>query len=148
MAKAKNLDSKKAMEDFFGTFNSAKLSEMFGKKETSALNIILSAMSLALYNGSKNNDLPELYNLVGAETFVKIATLFENRKVEFPTVEKIRDYMVLSLCYYYKEIKGLDWNEIEDILPIPINRIKYGMLVKNLNTFVRSKIEETLSQID
>lgn len=90
--------------------------------------------------------LYELYSEFGAEDFAKITKICKGKIVNFPSEEEYQDSIVTTLCYYYKEIEGIeDWEVIKERLNLPkLNAIKYGIRVRQLKNFIDS---QTLSRI-
>ena len=119
-----------------------QLNELFLRKDDKDLNIVLQALSLILYQNSNNTDLVELYHLLDLEGFVKVITLYEDRTVEFPSKDEIKESIILSLCFYYREIENKSWNEIRDTLPFEISSHSYASKIKNLNKFIKKKMKE------
>lgn len=123
-----------------------QLNELFLRKDDKDLNIVLQALSLILYQNSHNTDLVELYHLLDLEGFVKVVTLYEDRTVEFPSKDEIKESIILSLCFYYKEIENKSWAEIKDILPFEISSHSYASKIKNLNKFIKKKLKEIFAE--
>ena len=119
-----------------------QLNELFLRKDDKDLNIVLQALSLILYQNSNNTDLVELYHLLDLEGFVKVITLYEDRTVEFPSKDEIKESIILSLCFYYREIENKSWNEIRDTLLFEISSHSYASKIKNLNKFIKKKMKE------
>lgn len=123
-----------------------RLNELFKKKTTvRESDQVLLLVSMILLDNPNNTDLVDTYNLLGLEDFVKLVHLFDGRTVRFPTSGEIQEMIVLAFCYYYREVRGLDWDEIRAILPWDISSVSYGSRVKKLSAFIRGKITEIMN---
>jgi len=106
---------------------------------------VIRALSLILYaedNLKNKNDFLELYSLLGLEGFVSVISLFEKRTITFPSMEEIKEDIILSVIFYYKEIKNYSWNEIKKIVPFEFSSISYAFKLKKLNSFIQDQIRE------
>jgi len=119
-----------------------KIHELFSKQEDKETNFIWKTVSLILYNSENRPDLLELYRMVDEETFIKIMNLFGGRSITFPSVRKLQDTLLLALIYYYREIQKMSWSDIQKEFPFDISHISYGIKIKNLNNFVKQKLDE------
>ncbi len=125
-----------------------KIRNLFKKEKTTDMDLILEVLSLIIYNTQNNTDIIELYKLLNLDSFVKIITLFDGRIVKFPTKKFLRNSLLLSILYYYREIKNKSWEEIKQEFPFDISSISYGIQIKNLNNFIRQKMYEILKNLD
>ena len=123
-----------------------QINELFSEAADDDSNVILEALTIILYQNQKNTDLVELYKLIGIDGFVKVISLFEDRTVKFPSSGEVKESLILALCYYYREIKGLSWPEIRAKLPFEISPHSYGIRIKSLNRFVRKKLEQLFGE--
>lgn len=123
----------------------SRLNELF-KKSSKESNQVLCLVSIVLLNSSENTDLSDTYSLLGLENFVRLVHLFDGRTVRFPSAGEIQETIILAFCYYYREIKSLEWDEIKEILPWDISTVSYGSRVKKLSLFMRQKITEIMTE--
>lgn len=87
--------------------------------------LIIKIMEILLYEDIKDNDLLMLNKSVGFTNMLKVYELFENKKKVFPDINKLKNILILSMIYYYKEVfvdfnnykKGKSWEEIKELLP-------------------------------
>lgn len=117
-----------------------------GMKETE-IDIILKIFSLIFYNSQNNTDILELYKLLDLENFVKVISLYDGRTVKFPERETMKNNLLLSLLYYYREIENKSWDKIKDEFPFEISPISYGIQIKNLNNFIKQKLFEIIKRV-
>jgi hypothetical protein len=89
--------------------------------------------------------LMELFSTFGSVQFAKIISIAKGKTVSFPTEEEFQDAIVTVLCYYYKEMEFMSWDEIKDKLNMPkLNTIKYGIRVRQLKNFIDSQVLKQL----
>ena len=92
--------------------------------------------------------LLELYTTLGPTIFANIVSICDGRTISFPTEPEFEDQILTTLCYYYKEVDGLDWKDVKDRLGIPkLNTIKYGIKVRQLKSFIDTQLFSKLEKI-
>lgn len=91
--------------------------------------------------------LMELFSTFGSIQFAKIIAICKGKVIAFPTEEEFEDSIVTTLCYYYKEVEGLSWEDIRGKLSMPkLNTIKYGIRVRQLKSFIDSQLLKQLKK--
>lgn len=123
-----------------------QLNELFTKRKPSDTEKILNVVELIVHM-SKNDDMSQLYSRVGIRAFTEVIEIFGGRTVKFIDKEELRETLVLALCYYYREIKGYDWDKVKSVLPFEINSVSMGIRISSLNNKIRKEIDEILSTI-
>lgn len=121
-----------------------RIKEILDKKPTESKNLIADILKLfCLFKlsrpqQSKNwEPLNEIFNRFGIQIFIELLDIFNGRTIRFPTRKELKDLIIASLCYYYKEIEGKQWDEIKELLSIQDNHtIQYGIKVRQLKTFL------------
>jgi hypothetical protein len=103
---------------------------------------LFKAIALVFYHNEKLSDIYDVYKLLGVENFVRIIHLFDGRTVRFPTSTELKDAIILSLCFYYKEIEGLTWEEIHDRIPFKFSSLTVSYKIKSLNAAIRAELIE------
>jgi hypothetical protein len=69
--------------------------------------------------------LMELFTSLGSTTFAKVVSIAKGKTISFPSEEEYQDSIITTLCYYYKEIENISWEEIKEVLNMPsLNAIK------------------------
>lgn len=121
-----------------------KFNEIFLKEDKDEFEMFLSIVSLLVYQNIRNEDLIRIYREVGIENFVRIMDIFNGRTIKMPKIEEIKDLFIVAVCYYYKEIQGLDWKDIKEQLPFDISSISYGSKIKNLNRYVVDQMKTVI----
>lgn len=95
---------------------------------------------ILLKNYGKNETslkLVEVYNLFGLEGFVDLIDIMNGKVVTFPSIEEMKDVVKIAVSYYYKYLKGKDWEEIREIFQDEdCSSIKYGINCSKLNRFI------------
>lgn len=120
----------------------AQVEELFKRKTESESEQILRLVSIILSSGSDSSDLVDLYNAVGIQKFALLIHLFDGQTVKFPTSVDVQETIILAFCYYYKEVKGMTWDEIRETLPFEISASSYGSRIGKLNQFMKNRIRE------
>ena len=93
--------------------------------------------------------LMTLFNELGPAEFAKVINIFKGKTITFPTEEDYQDSIITSLCYYYKEIEGLDWNQIKEKLSMgKLNTIKYGIRVQQLKGFIDEQMLRAFTKVE
>ena len=100
------------------------------------------AIALVFYHNEKLSDIYDAYRLLGVENFVRLVHLFDGRTVHFPNSSELKEAIILSLCFYYKEIEGLDWAEIHDRIPFKFSSLQVSYKIKSLNAAIRAELVE------
>lgn len=123
-----------------------KINEALGPDEEEIISdlIKLSLMKKA----SKNQDFmiyTELYNLLGLEGFTNMISLVDGRTINLPTKEDFKDSVITVLCYYYRNVKKLEWDDIKILLGITdINTIKQGIHSSQFESFIKELINKRI----
>lgn len=123
-----------------------KINEALGQNEE---NMISDLIKLCLMKpASKNQDYlvyTEIYNLLGLEKFTDLISLLDGRTVKFPTKEEFKDTIITVLCYYYRNVLNLEWDEIKEKLGIPdINTIRQGIRSSQYEAFLKELINKRI----
>jgi hypothetical protein len=100
------------------------------------------AIALVFYHDEKLSDIYDAYKLLGVENFVRLIHLFDGRTVRFPTSTELKKAITLSLCFYYKEVDGLTWEEIHEKIPFKFSSLTVSYKLKSLNAAIRAELAE------
>jgi hypothetical protein len=104
-------------------------------------NSLFSAVALVFYHNVKISEIYDVYKLLGVENFVKLIHLLDGRTVRLPTSEELQESILQSLCFYYREVEGLDWDEIHDKLPFQFSSISMSYKLKSLNAALKAELK-------
>lgn len=118
--------------------------------KTSEESIVTDLIKISLMKTAEKDEslliFTEIFNLLGLEKFTELISLIDGKTITFPTKENFKDTVITTLCYYYKNIENLDWNEIKSNLGMPdLNGVKYGIKSSQLETFINQLIKKRLS---
>jgi hypothetical protein len=81
--------------------------------------------------------LLDVYTFLGKEKFAELLAIIKGRTLSFPSEEEYQDSLITSICYYYKEVVGLNWDQIKEKIEISnLNTIKYGIKVRAFKGFI------------
>ena len=123
-----------------------RINEALGKGEESIVSdlIKLSLMKQA----SKDSDCliyTEVYNLLGLEKFSELVSLIDGRTLHLPTKEELRDTVITVLCYYYRNVKKMEWVDIKEKLGIQdINAVRQGIRSSQFESYLKELVEKRL----
>lgn len=128
----------KAPNDVF----EAQIDDLFSRHSKGEMELIFQVLSLIIFQSTNNDNLSNLYHSVDLENFVKVLSVFDGLEVKFPSKKKLKDWLLFALCYYYRDIEQMSWDEIKKILPFDISSISYGIKIRNLNKFVLEQMND------
>jgi len=128
-------------EEFFKEENNVfekQLKEAF--KPATEQSDLYRAIALVFYHNEKLSDIYDTYKLLGIENFVRLIHLLDGKTVKFPTSTELKDAIIFSLCFYYKEVEGLTWTEIHDRIPFPFSSLTVSYKIKSLNGVLKKEL--------
>ena len=117
-----------------------QLNELFKNESPSYMELFFSILNLIIGVSSKNKDIYYLYKLLDIDTFSKVINTFNGRNIKLMSSKELKDAILFTVLYYYKEIKGMDWDEIRELVPFDVKSIKYGIKIKNLNDIIKKEL--------
>lgn len=124
-----------------------KYRNLFKMHDPSDMEVLLNIVSMMVHSREGNTDMSRLYNAVGLENFSKVIDLFDGRTVKFTTKDNFRELLILALCWYYRDMQGMDWNQIQEIMPFEINPVSYGIRLSRFSRDVHESVQEAFAQI-
>lgn len=106
---------------------------------------IRTLMEIIIYT-SFGEKIGRLYKLVDDDKlFSKLVEEFENNEIQFPSKDDFTESIITAIIYYYKEVLGLSWEQIQEQLPYESDiGLRYARKINNLG----AKIKKRLKQID
>jgi hypothetical protein len=131
------------MDDMFKSESSVferQMREAF--KPVDEQNSLFSAVALVFYHNVKISEIYDVYKLLGVENFLRLIHLLDGRTIHLPTSVELQESILLALCFYYKEVEGLEWDEIHDKIPFQFSSISMSYKLKSLNSAIRSELKE------
>lgn len=136
------------MEGFFDTPNNLwehQLREIFSQPEVKQ-DPLFQILTVVFQNTANIADVSDIYRLLGLENFTRLLHLLDGRTIKFPTSTDLKDAIILTLCYYYRKIEGLDWARIHEILPFDFPSIAVSRKISNLDDIIREKINPFMTE--
>ncbi len=124
-----------------------QLNELFSTRKGDDKSLLLQALSIILFQDPKNKDLAIMYDQLGVENFARLINAFNGRTVTFFTRAEFDEAMIVAICYYLKEIEGLEWKEIQDLVPFEVSSISIGVKIKSLNKSMQSILSDIFEEI-
>jgi len=125
------------------------INNLFKNKSSNDIEILFSIISLILFKNSKNTDMIDLYNNFDLDVFIKMVNLFSGRTVHFSEYSDLKETLVLSICYFLREIEGeRDWEKVQSFFgSYKIDRLSIALKIHNLDEWVKQKISEQMKQL-
>jgi hypothetical protein len=123
-----------------GSVFEKQLREAFKPVVNNQQSDLFRAIALVFYHNEKLSDIYDAYKLFGVENFVRLIHLFDGRTVRFPTSMELKEAIILSLCFYYKEVEGLTWEEVHDRIPFKFSSLQMSYKIKSLNSALRQEL--------
>ena len=106
---------------------------------------IRTLMEIIIYT-SFGEKIGRLYKLVDNDKlFSNLIEEFENNEIQFPSKDDFTESIMTAIIYYYKEILGFSWEQIQQQLPYERDiGLRYCRKINNLG----DKIKKRLQQIE
>jgi hypothetical protein len=77
---------------------------------------------------------------LGIEKFMDFMNTFQGKKIIMPSKEDFKDTLVISLCYYYRDVEKKSWEDVKSLLNLPdLSSIKYGVKLGQLSDFIQKQ---------
>ena len=115
---------------------------------------LFNELSLYLYCESMPDyDIYFLAKVFSDETLFKLVSYADGEPVILPDKLEFRNNYLVAICFYMKEILGMSWNEIKDVLGLPekdkdlISSISIGKKINKLKEKFGNDIERLLCKI-
>jgi len=124
------------------------LNDLFIRRGEEDVSLLFRIISLVLFQDQNHMEILSLYKATDLDTFLKIITLFDNKTIKFPKKKELKDSLTLALCYYYREVEHMSWEEIKALLPFEISSISYGIRIRNMNKALRAQIEDLFEKME
>ena len=126
----------------------SQLNDIFSRNKKDEIDILFRVLSLILHNNSHNKDIIDLYKVLDLNSFSKVINVMDNKLVKFPSKEEFKDSLLFALCYYYREIENLSWDEIKKILPFDFSSFSYGIRIRNLNHYIVDQMTDLFKSME
>jgi hypothetical protein len=136
------------LEGLFNTPNNLwehQLREIFSQPEVKK-DPLFQILTAVFQTTASMADVADMYRLLGLEDFTRLLHLLDGRTVKFPTSMDLKDTIILTLCYYYRKIEGLDWTQIHEILPFDFPSIAISRKISSLDEEIRKKISPFMTE--
>lgn len=123
-----------------------QVNSIFEKPEQTEYERLLNVVEMWIFRNT-SDQLSTLYKEIGLKNFLRVLTIFSDSIIRFPEIQEFQDTFVNALCFYYREVVGLEWEEIKELVPFPdLPSVKYGRsnlrFKKEMTEEVKKAIEE------
>lgn len=93
------------------------LKDAFSKTEKSNSEILMNILSIVVFDRFDSN-IGRIYKVCGGiDKFSELIESLSDQTIRFPNAKEFREALTLALSYYYREIEGLSWEEVQKELP-------------------------------
>lgn len=103
---------------------------------------VFKCLSLVLFQDRNNSDIYDIYKLLGINNLLKLTHFYHGRTFKLPEVDELKDAIKLSLCFYYRKVENLRWDEIITRMPMKISSIKMENRIKRLDENLKNEMLE------
>ena len=89
-------------------------------------------------------NIGKLYNIINDDSkFSKIINQFSDKTIEFPNINDFTSSIILTMVYYYKEVMGYSWKQIQQLLPYERDiNLRYGAKINTIRKKIRKRMDE------
>ena len=100
-----------------------------------------------------DSDVYFLAKKLDTESLFKLISYANGEPVILPSKTEFRNNYLVAICFYMKEILGMTWVEIKDILNLPekdkdlVSSISIGKKINKLKSKFNNDVEKLLKQI-
>ena len=116
---------------------------------------IFDQLSLLIFSSeAKGTDLNILAQILPTEYLMKMINYYNGDLLRLPTKEQFQDCLLLSICFYLKQIKGMSWPEIKEFMDLPdnekdmISSISLGCQINKIQENLNKEMLNLLKQLD
>lgn len=125
----------------------SELDKLFEKIQKSDSDLLMDILTIVVFNRF-NSKIGKLYKIIGdMDKFTEILKEFSNEDIRLPDINDFKEALILALVYYYKNVQGFSWEEIQSLLKyekdIPI---RYGKRVASIDRTIQKQLNEILNK--
>lgn len=117
--------------------------------------LLFDSLSLIIYQmESEKTDLHILADLLDADTLQKVVSYFNGAKLSIPTREEYQQNLLLAVCFFLKEIKGMSWPAIKKFIDLPeeyqefLSSISLGKKIIDIKGGMNKKLTSLFNSLD
>ena len=93
------------------------LEKAFTQTEKTNSEILMNILSIVVFDRFDSN-IGRIYKVVGGlDKFSELIDALSDQIIKFPNAKEFREALTLALSYYYREVKGMSWEDIQKELP-------------------------------
>ena len=123
------------------------INDAFEKTVKTDSELFMNILSIIVFNRF-NPMIGKIYKIIGdLEKFTKIIEDMSDQYFKFPNSQECKDAITLALVYYYKEVKKMNWVEVQKQLPyekdIPIH---YGKTLAHITDKMRKQLNSIMNE--
>lgn len=116
-------------------------------KEPTDESILEDLIRLCLFKDASKDEsllvIPAIFDLLGSEKFAELITIVDGKTVTFPTKDKLKNMVLLSLAYHLRNDLGMDWDEIKAELNAPdLNTVRLGINLSSFEAWIEERLKK------
>ena len=107
-----------------------------------------------LFSSKSQSDLYVLAKLLNNhELLRKLARYYAGSKIQMPTGEELFEADILTICFYLKEIRGWNWEQIKTFFPMEyqnfdFSSISFGKKINTIKMQLKADLTKSLKHLD
>jgi hypothetical protein len=134
----------------------SKLEDYF-KEEEISYEKLFNQISLYIYYLSSIKSKSDLYILgkqLSSEQLKNLIMYYNGDFIKVPTIDEFSEAQLLSICYFLKEIKGWNWEQIKKFLPskeyseFDFSSISFGKKINMIRESLKKDLMNSLKSIE
>lgn len=136
-----------------GNLIQQKLDDYFKSQEESDEKIFYQLMLYIFGMESKQHDLYLIAKILPMDQLISFINYFGGDTIKIPSKDTVQRNYLVSVCYYLKCIKGLNWTEIKELLNLPekdkdmISSISLGYKINYISDNMTKDLKNILKQV-
>lgn len=93
------------------------LKDAFTETEKTNSEILMNILSIVVFDRFDSN-IGRIYKVCGGiDKFSELIEALSDQTIRFPNAKEFREALTLALSYYYREVKGMSWEDVQKELP-------------------------------
>lgn len=125
-----------------------KLDGFLESSEDDEISLILKIVSFLFWKNHNNTDMINVYKMMakeygddkGLHILYMLIDFFNGKSIDMVSLKDFHENISIAICYYYKDVLGLDWEEIKKRVPFDVNAVSISSKIKSLNNWMKNNI--------
>lgn len=128
--------------------------DKYFEQEQQSSEHIFNQLAMYIYSlDSDNSDLAVLAKLLDEDNLKKLIEYYDGKHIRTPTKKKFQECLLVSLCFYLKEVKGWNWAEIKSFMDLPekfsdeISMISLGGKINKIKSRLQNDLKNLVQTV-